>query len=753
MLGSRRLLAAWLVLGLTFGLREGVAQPEAAESLDAAWTRFVSNTRFELVSASYSVLNLIPPETVNTELCAEHAKALVWSRSVNPFSPALQALALRCAEKGDDPSLLAAEQARTQELLTFMLAAGHGESAYKPLLVGAETDAAAMIVLMEGAPLYGRYVVGSPGGSLPFVAVFFDPEAKQERQLHFDFVRLWQRLKSRDGDELYPAMLRGLSERYLAEAEEAANPSAELAKLTIALGRAELTPEQATAQIERLALGGSPAATFELLPLCLILDDGGKCAGSALDLVRPYAERGLAEAMIVMALAAENEVEGAGKGRQLRQWLDKASKRMGQAEALTAFAQLSISVEAGRRISGEASKALRQAAREGYAPATLLLVQMLRSDRLRRQRGDSADRWLRRAADAGSAAAMAQLGLEYLRLSRFRDGWPLLERAAADNDPTAMGLLAIGHDAGRMGLQTDATRALALYRSAAQLGNGGAMRRLGRAYARGELNLQPNMARAEAWYLSASLMGNQKAASDLADLYLNSTEGMVGQAEDGYAVIERLAADGMVPARLRMAVALLRGQGVEANVELAMQMLAELSADGIAAADFRLGQIHEFGQGGVDIDLTRARNDYERAAKAGNLDAADFLARALYAGRGGSPDRARAIDWWDRAARKGHAGSISNLSWVRCISRDPTVSDPEQGTRLVSAALQMRPTANLNDTLAACLAASGLFDQAVATQEETMTLAESDPTLDAEQKRAFADRLARYQRQEAWLED
>ena len=754
-IGLRRLLTAWLLLGLTLslGLRVGIAQSESGETLERAWTRFVAKTRFEVVSASYSALNLIPPDAVNAELCAEHAKALVWSRSVNPFSPALQALALRCAEKSDDPSLLATEQARTDELLKFMLADGHGESAYKPLLVGAETDAAALIMLMGASPLYGRYVVGSPGGSLPFVAVFFDPKVKLERQLHFDFVRLWQRLKSRDSDELYPAMLRGLTERYLAEAEQAANPSAELAKLTIALGRAELTPEQATAQIERLALGGSPAATFELLPLCLILDDGGKCAGSALDLVRPYAERGLAEAMIVMALAAEHEVEGAGKKRQLRQWLDKASERMGEAEALTAFAQLSISVEAGRRISGEASKALRQAAGEGYAPATLLLVQMLRSDRLRRQRGDSADRWLRRAANVGSSPAMAQLGLEYLRMGRFRDGWPLLERAAADNDPTAMGLLAIGHDAGRLGLETDPVRALALYRGAAQLGNGGAMRRLGRAYARGELDLRPDMARAEAWYLSASLMGNEKAATDLADLYLNGTEGMVGQAADGYAVIERLAADGMVPARMRMAVALLRGQGVKVNVELAMQMLAELSADGVAAADFRLGQIHEFGEGGVDIDLPQARGYYERSAKAGNLDAADYLARALFAGRGGARDRAAAIDWWDKAARKGHAGSISNLSWVRCISRDPTVSDPEQGTRLVSKALQMKPTANLNDTLAACLAAAGLFDQAVATQQETLTLAERDAALDAEQKRAFADRLARYQRQEAWLED
>jgi TPR repeat protein len=328
-----------------------------------------------------------------------------------------------------------------------------------------------------------------------------------------------------------------------------------------------------------------------------------------------------------------------------------------------------------------------------------------------------------------------------------------LEQAAAKNDPTAMGLLAIGHDAGRMGLDADEERALTLYREAAQLGNGGAMRRLGRAYARGELKLKPDMARAEAWYLSASLAGNQKAATDLAELYLAGTEGMIGQASDGYAVIEKLAADGMVAARLRLAVALLLGQGVEANADLALQMLRELSADGNLAAEFRLGQIYEFGQGGVEPDLQAAREHYRVAAKGGHPDAIDYYARALFAGQGGARDRVEALRWWTQAAAKGHGPSIANLSWARCSSRDPAVRDPVDGTRLVSEALQRKPSANLNDTLAACLAASGLFDQAVATQQQTLDLAEQEPALGVEQKRAFAERLALYERGEAWSED
>lgn len=750
------MLRSWLlILVVTLGCATAASAQTVAtdQDLSQVWTRFVSHTRLDAVMASYSILNLMAPDSATPALCVEHGKALIRARAINPFSPALQLLAQRCAEQGGDEVVLQAEQQRSRQLLQFLLADGHGTSANQPLLVGSEADAALLIQLMGSKLLYGRYVVGSPGGSLPFIAVYFDPVTQRERPLTVDFMRMWQRLQSRDANELYPAMLRGLIERYLEDAVQAANPRAELAQLTLALGRAEISAAAAAVQIERLALEGDAAATFELLPLCLILDDGGVCAGNAVDLLRPYAERGFAEAMVVMAVAIEHRVAGAGKARQLQVWLDQAGARMGVAEALTAYAQLSISIEPGHRISTDAARALRKAARAGHAPATMLLVQMLNANRLRRQRGDDADRWLRRAADTGSAPAMSQLGLNYLRQDRFRDGWPLLEQAAAQFEPTALGLLAIGHDAGQMGLAVDAERALALYRSAAQLGNAGSMRRLGRAYVRGELNVQPNMARAEAWYLSASLAGNQKAATDLADLYLDGTEGMVGQASDGYKVIEKLAADGLVAARLRMAVAVLLGQGVRANVDLALQMLRQLSADGVLAADFRLGQIYEFAQGGVESNMADARDHYRRAADGGYLDAIDFYARALFAGRGGKRDRSAALRWWQQAAAKGHANSIANLSWVRCSSRDPAVRDPLSGTRLVSEALQRKVSANLNDTLAACLAASGLFDQAIATQQQALMLADKDRALDAQQKQAFAERLALYRRRQAWTED
>jgi TPR repeat protein len=313
--------------------------------------------------------------------------------------------------------------------------------------------------------------------------------------------------------------------------------------------------------------------------------------------------------------------------------------------------------------------------------------------------------------------------------------------------------MAIAYDSGKVGLAIDTARALSLYRQAAERGNAGAMRRLGRAYQRAELGLARDMPSAEAWFLSSAVFGNEKAAVELAELYLSGTEGVYGRPEDGYAVIERLAADGMEAARLRLAAALLLGQGVKANLDAAHKLLLTLEAEGVAAAAFRLAQAYEFGQGGTAIDLVQARAHYAKAAQANFPDGMDYYARALYAGRGGERDRGAAVQWWQRATDAGHRPSRNNLAWVRCSSNDPKVRDPVQGTRLVSAALEQGSSANLEDTLAACLAANGQFEQAIATVQRAIEQASGEADLDEAERAAFARRLALYQRGEAWFED
>lgn len=747
----RAFFAAFAVLGAS-------AQAHAqapGDALAGAWVQFLEHADLRAVTASYGILPQLAGIGADEEAerCREHAAALAAAREANPFSTALQNAAQRCTVIAADPEALVRERQRGELLRAFLLADGQGETPQRPILIAAEADATTLVEQSGWVPLYGRYTVGASSGSLPFVAVFFDPQRKRERQLHFDILSLWQKLDREHPQGRYPAFLLGLVERYLEGGVAAGNVGAELAQVTTALGRQEIQLEAAIARIQQLALSGSPAASFELLPLCLLLEDSDACAADAAGMVRPYAERGLAEGMIVMALAAEHRVRGASGRHARQQWLGRASARLGPGVADTAYAQLAISVDPQAHISAGAAAALRRAVRAGHAPAAVMLAQLIRAKRVQALRNESPDRLLGKAARAGSPAAQAQLGLEYLRMSHYAEAWPLLQRAAARQEATALGLLAIGYDSGKVGLGGDMAQALSLYRQAAERGNAGAMRRLGRAYLRAELGLPRDVAVAEAWFLSGAVFGNERAAIELAEIYLSGTQGVIGQPEDGYAVIERLAVDGMEAARLRMATALLLGQGVKANVDAAFQLLLTLEKEGVSAASFRLGQAYEFGQGGIDVDALQARAHYAKAAAAGHPDAMDYYARALYAGRGGPQDRAAALRWWERAHNAGHPPSGNNLAWVRCSSRDPEVRDPIAGTRLVTAALERAASPNLDDTLAACLAASGQFEQAIATERRAMAQAASDTGVDEQQRAAFARRLAQYQRGEAWFED
>jgi TPR repeat protein len=728
--------------------------PPAPAHFAEGWDEFLAHADFDTVMGTYGVLAQAegaPEEPV--QRCADNADKLAAALTANPFSPALHAYAAACVELGLEPGERNPASARAQAVRTFLMRDGRGESAQFPILVPTEADAAALIESLGYEPLYGRYMVGSASGGLPFVAIFYDAKRKHEAQLYFDFLRVWQTLHRDHRGSRFPAYLSGLAEHYLDGASAAGNSAAELATVTLKLGRKELEPEQAIGELETLALGGSAPAAFELLPLCLITAKPERCIGTALDLVRPLAERGFAEGMVVMALAADRGVDKRAARGDRDAWLERAAKRTGVGIAMTAFAQLSLSLDDDERISEAERDAIRMAARAGHPPAQLLLAQWLRKERLKPLRGESAQKLLQRAVDLGSTPAMAQLALQELRARRYDAAWSLLERAVAKDEPSALGLVALAYDSGRVGRAADPKLALSYYRRAALAGNAGAMRRLGAAYLRGELGLDIRLHTAEAWYLSAAMFGNSRAAVDLADLYLANTKGFDGKAEDGYAVLERLAADGMVPARLRMATALLQGQGVKANPEAAVKLLLELEKQGVDDASFRLGQAYQFGQGDLAIDFALAREHYRLAAMRGHAPSIDQYARALYVGRGGERDRAKALEWWQRGAEKGNEAAANNLAWVQCSSKDAHIRDPAAGARQLGKLLDDKRTANLEDTLAACQAASGQYEQAIATQRSAIAKAALDPTLDAAERKVFAERLASYERREAWFED
>src|SRR5262249_57763211 len=130
----------------------------------------------------------------------------------------------------------------------------------------------------------------------------------------------------------------------------------------------------------------------------------------------------------------------------------------------------------------------------------------------------------------------------------------------------------------------------------------------------------------------------------------------------------------------------------------------------------------EGGPGGGGAQLRRAL-----AVAPGDPVASLALARALAIRTGTSPEVVgllrQAI-----AARPGWADPLNELAWLLATDPDPAVRDPAEALSLSDRALAAAPAdANVLDTRAAALAASGRYDEAAATPHRALPLARTAP--------------------------
>ena len=89
-------------------------------------------------------------------------------------------------------------------------------------------------------------------------------------------------------------------------------------------------------------------------------------------------------------------------------------------------------------------------------------------------------------------------------------------------------------------------------------------------------------------------------------------------------------------------------------------LVRKSAEQGLAAAQYRLGKLHEKGLG-VARDLSEARKWTERAAKGGNVKAMHDFAVYLAEGEGGPQSYAGAVEWFGKASQYGVVDSQYNL--------------------------------------------------------------------------------------------
>lgn len=99
------------------------------------------------------------------------------------------------------------------------------------------------------------------------------------------------------------------------------------------------------------------------------------------------------------------------------------------------------------------------------------------------------------------------------------------------------------------------------------------------------------------------------------------------------------------------------------EVHLAYRLWQSIAEQGNAEAAFKLGMLHDRGDG-VAHDASMAAQWYQRAAMAGHAYAQHNLGVAYANGDGVEANIGTAISWWQRAAEQGNVDSQYNLGIV-----------------------------------------------------------------------------------------
>ena len=245
---------------------------------------------------------------------------------------------------------------------------------------------------------------------------------------------------------------------------------------------------------------------------------------------------------------------------------------------------------------------------------------------------------LRELAEAGDAAAQAELGARY--------------------------------EHGRGVVQDDAV-AVSWFRRAAEQGYAPGQAALGFMYSRARGVVQDD-GEAVRWYRRAAEQGNARGQNNLGVMY-GSGRGVSRNDAEAVRWYRRAAEQGDAFAQNNLGVRYRDGRGVSQDHGEAVRWFRRAAEQGHAGGQNNLGVMYDTGRG-VDQDYGEAFRWYRRAAEQGNVLAQNNLGIMYQNGHGVSRDDAEAVRWYRRAAQQGDVFAQYNLGWMyengRGVRRD-----------------------------------------------------------------------------------
>ncbi len=383
--------------------------------------------------------------------------------------------------------------------------------------------------------------------------------------------------------------------------------------LTLSLNAAVSLPSDNSAAVPAAAEGPAKEAMDAF--------QAGRHA-KAVELAKPLAEQGNAEALYLMGFAYESGkgVE-ASKDKALEYYRKAAAAKHKDAVYRLSFILLASEKEEER---DQARQALESAAKDDPTVAARILGEAYLRGRLSPAADpDKAVFWWKRAADAGDIPSL-------LLVARFYEGqfgFPELK---------------------------DPKEALASYAKAAGLGDASAMAALGSRLLSGEEKTRDEKKGRE-WLKKAIEAKEYTAYLALGDYEENVKKDL----KAALAEYERGKDAGQIDCILRTADFYIEGKGVEKDTARGLALLEKAAEAGNPVANFRLAVQALSGE---KPDLLSGYGHLLKAATGNLVEAQNELGLLYLSGKLAAADSSAGVAWLTRAAQGGYAQAQNNLA-------------------------------------------------------------------------------------------
>lgn len=722
-----------------------VIDADPAKDVAGAWDAFLEKARFDPSYTAYEVLSAVGygAEGVNADACADQRAALAASVRAVPVSIAIRRAEMLCAEAvGDEAGAeraLAALAALSKHAL-----ADYGDGALRrPIRVVQPWDIYALLHSLGYEFQYEYHTQVMPIRYFPLTVAAWDPQREVERHLQFDYIDTTVRI-DRDSEDAGWPVLRDQNVMAYARGQAQNDDVIGIDVLGVSDAMEADSDGERVALLRKTAERGGVQALAMWVAACSSATPPAGCADGLIDTLLPLAERRQA---VPMALLSHAYRLGLGVERDIATadgLLAAADKRWHRGDASVFLAWLMLQQRHGVQAMAYLPQ-LRKAAEAGNADARYLVALFKQSDE--KAGLDAADiAFLEDPANNGTGAGHALLGLYHQSRDDVPAAMRSYARGAAAGNPRSQFLTGAATWMGRDGAKHDPAEGERLLHLAAHGGEVGAMRSL--AYLEAEREAWADAVR---WLGPAITRGDSDAVLLLADLYVEGDPAEVGgTVEDAVKLYGLLDVhEDRADARRRLASLAIEGRGMKQDLRKARALLEQDAEKGDVESQRTLGMLLISGRLGRADEKNGVRW-MERAIAQGDADA-----RAAYGtwlvGRPTASERSRGLGMLEAVLPQDEDNlARNNLAWARCVSPHADVRDPAKGLQ-VARPMEDNPRTDGGsmDTVAACYAATGDFDKAVALQRRAMDMAKVDVS---DEESTMPGRLRLYEARKVFID-